>query len=187
MAMELGEFLGQVELIIHGTTLATNTLINRNGARTGMITTGGFRDIIEIRRGFKNVRTSMYDVFVPPYEPLVPRHLRLEVEERMPVRRRDAHSARRGGGPRRPRTGSATTGVEAVAIGFLHCLRQPAATSSAPARSTREVLPEAYVTSSHEILPVWREYERFSTTRRLRLLRTRSSSATCARSRARLA
>ena len=64
---ELGEFLEQVELIIHGTTLATNTLINRNGARTGFITTGGFRDIIEMRRGFKNVRTSMYNVFVPPY------------------------------------------------------------------------------------------------------------------------
>jgi len=66
----VGDFLAQVELIIHGTTLATNTLINRNGARTGLITTAGFRDIIEIRRGFKNVRTSMYNVFVPPYEPL---------------------------------------------------------------------------------------------------------------------
>ena len=55
----LEEFLGDVELLIHGTTLATNTLINQNGAKTGMITTKGFRDILEIRRGYKNVRESM--------------------------------------------------------------------------------------------------------------------------------
>ena len=81
--LPLAEYLGQVELIIHGTTLATNTLINRNGALTGMVTTAGFRDIIEIRRGFKNIRTSMYDVFVPPYEPLVARNHRLEATERV--------------------------------------------------------------------------------------------------------
>src|SRR3989337_1237034 len=78
----LSSFLAEVDLLIHGTTLAANTLINENGAKTGMITTKDFRDIIEIRRGFKNIRTSMYNVFVPPYKPLVPRHLRLEVEER---------------------------------------------------------------------------------------------------------
>src|SRR3989337_694199 len=78
----LSSFLAEVDLLIHGTTLATNTLINENGAKTGMITTKNFRDIIEIRRGFKNIRTSMYNVFVPPYKPLVPRHSRLEVEER---------------------------------------------------------------------------------------------------------
>ena len=58
-----------------------------------MITTRGFRDIIEIRRGFKNVRTSMYDVFVPPYEPLVPRHLRLEAAERSLYSGEIAHRA----------------------------------------------------------------------------------------------
>src|SRR5687768_15310271 len=79
---DLADFLGRVSLIIHGTTLATNTLINRDGARTAMLTTRGFRDIVEIRRGYKNIRTSMYNVFVPPYEPLVPRHLRLEASER---------------------------------------------------------------------------------------------------------
>src|SRR3970040_1154914 len=78
----LATFLADVQLLIHGTTLATNTLINENGAKTGMITTKNFRDVIEIRKGYKNIRTSMYNVFVPPYKPLVPRDLRLEVEER---------------------------------------------------------------------------------------------------------
>ena len=87
------------QLIIHGTTLATNTLINRNGARTGMVTTRGFRDIVEIRRGYKNIRTSMYNVFVPPYEPLVPRHLRLEASERSTYEGEVVTAARRGRGP----------------------------------------------------------------------------------------
>ncbi len=154
-------FLGQVELIIHGTTLATNTLINRNGARTGMITTKGFRDIIEIRRGFKNVRTSMYDVFVPPYEPLVPRHLRLEATERAlysgeTLTELDETETRAAAERLREK------GVEAVVIGFLHSYADPANEQRASAIA-REVLPDAYVTASHEILPVWREYERFST------------------------
>ena len=69
-------FVAQVGLFIHGTTLATNTLIKKDGAKIGMITTRDFADVIEIRRGYKNVRTSMYNVFVPPYEPLVPRRRR---------------------------------------------------------------------------------------------------------------
>jgi len=158
---DLTTFLGQVELIIHGTTLATNTLINRNGARTGMITTRGFRDIIEIRRGFKNVRTSMYDVFVPPYEPLVPRHLRLEATERAlysgeTLTELDETETRAAAARLRE------TGVEAVVVAFLHSYADPTNEQRASA-ITREMLPDAYVTASHEILPVWREYERFST------------------------
>lgn len=159
---DLRAFLGQVELIIHGTTLATNTLINKNGATTGMITTRDFRDIVEIRRGFKNVRTSMYNVFVPPYEPLAPRRLRMEARERTTytgevVAPLDEAEVRAAAERLRDK------GVEAVAVGFLHAYANPANEQRA-AEITREVLPGAYVTSSHEILPVWREYERFSTT-----------------------
>ena len=160
--LELGAFLRQVELIIHGTTLATNTLINRNGARTGMVTTGGFRDIIEIRRGFKNVRTSMYDVFVPPYEPLVPRYLRLEAEERV-LYTGEVHTPLREADVTAAAEQLAGKGVEAVAVGFLHAYANPDHERRA-ADLVREALPDAYVTSSHDILPVWREYERFSTT-----------------------
>ncbi len=159
---DLADFLGQVELIIHGTTLATNTLINRNGARTGMITTRGFRDITEVRRGYKNIRTSMYNVFVPPYDPLVPRHLRLEATERSTyegeiVTELDEGEVRVAAERLRDQ------GVEAVVIGFLHSYANPANEQRAT-EITREVLPHAYVTASHEILPVWREFERFSTT-----------------------
>ena len=76
-------FMGEVGLLIHGTTLATNTLINENGAKTGMITNKDFRDMLEIRRGYKNVRISMYNVFVPTYKPLIPRYLRMQAGGRI--------------------------------------------------------------------------------------------------------
>ena len=79
----LDKFLPEVETIIHRTTLATNALVTGKGARVGMLTTRGFRDVVEARRGYKNIRTSMYNLFVPPYRPLVPRCRRLGVTERM--------------------------------------------------------------------------------------------------------
>lgn len=160
--LPLRDFLGQVELIIHGTTLATNTLINRNGARTGMVTTAGFRDVIEIRRGFKNVRTSMYNVFVPPYEPLVPRNLRLEAEERV-LYSGEVHTPLREGDVERAAERLGAEGVEAIAVGFLHAYANPDHERRA-IELLRDALPDTYVTSSQDILPVWREYERFSTT-----------------------
>src|SRR4030095_10024065 len=69
-----------VRAVIHGTTLATNALIERKGARTGLLTTEGFRDAVEIGR---EGRYDMYDLFLDPPPPLVPRHLRLEVKERI--------------------------------------------------------------------------------------------------------
>ena len=79
---DIREFVAGVDFIIHGTTMATNALLTEQGAKVGMITTDGFRDELEIRRGFKNIRTSMYNLAVPPYKPLVPRYLRLPVRER---------------------------------------------------------------------------------------------------------
>jgi N-methylhydantoinase A len=160
--LDLAEFVRRIELIIHGTTLATNTLINRNGAKTGLLTTEGFRDIIEIRRGFKNIRTSMYNVFIPPYEPLVERYLRLEADERVlydgsvhtPLNDKDVTNAA---------TQFRKEGIESVAIGFLHAYANPDHERRA-SELVRAALPGVYVTASHEILPVWREYERFSTT-----------------------
>jgi N-methylhydantoinase A len=160
--LDTAAFLGRVDLIIHGTTLATNTLINRNGARTGMITTDGFRDIIEIRRGYKNVRTSMYNVFVPPYEPLVPRYLRLEAKERTLFDGTE-HTVLDESDVTAAAERLRAEGVESIAVGFLHSYADPAHERRA-AELVRDVLPDAYVTTSHEILPVWREFERFSTT-----------------------
>jgi N-methylhydantoinase A len=157
----LGAFLAQVDLLIHGTTLATNTLINENGAKTGLLTTKGFQDIIEIRRGYKNLRVSMYNVFVPPYKPLVPRRHRLEVEERVltsgeiatPLNESEARAAA---------AKLREAGIEALAVCFLHSYANPEHERRA-AEIARAVFNGGYVTSSHEILPVWREFERFST------------------------
>src|SRR5579864_1073174 len=74
------DLLGETERIVHGTTVATNALLERKGARTGLLTTQGHRDVIEMREGLKDDR---YNLRLPPPEQLVPRHLRLGVRERM--------------------------------------------------------------------------------------------------------
>ena len=109
--------------LIHGTTLVTNALIERKGARTGLLTTAGFRDALEIGR---EGRYDMYDLFIDPPAPLVPRHLRLEV--------RGARAAPTAASSRPLDEASARAaiaallaeGVEAVAISLLHAYRNPA-------------------------------------------------------------
>lgn len=161
-AEPLPDFLAHVDLLIHGTTLATNTLINQNGAKTGMITTKNFRDVLEVRRGYKNIRTSMYNVFVPPYKPLIPRFLRLEAEERT-VYTGDVLTPLNEQDVRQAATKLKGHGVESVAVCFLHAYANPQNEKRA-AELTTAVLDDAYITTSHEILPVWQEWERFSTT-----------------------
>lgn len=158
----LESFVADVDLLIHGTTLATNTLINENGAKTGMITTKGFRDVIEIRRGYKNVRTSMYDVFVPPYEPLVPRFLRKEVQERA-LFSGEMHTALDEAEAKELAKELKEEGIESLAVCLLHSYANPEHEQKV-ADIAADVLDDTYITSSHEILPVWREWERFSTT-----------------------
>src|SRR3990170_2219058 len=161
--MELRHFMSNVGLLIaHGTTLSTNALLTGKIAKVGLMATRGFRDTIEIRRGYKNLRTSRFNVFVPPYKPLVPRYLRLPVEERIdytgevlkPLKEDDVHAATRKFKEEK---------IEAVAICFLHSYVNPAHEKRA-LEICRKELPGVYVTASHEVLPVYREYERFSTT-----------------------
>ena len=158
----LASFLSEMELLIHGTTLATNTLINENGAKTGMITTKNFLDVIEIRRGFKNIRTSMYNVFVPPYKPLVPRYLRLEVDERTRFSG-EILTALNEADVQAAVAQLKENGVESVAVCFLHSYTNPHNEKRAT-ELAKAAFNGAYVAASHEILPVWREFERFSTT-----------------------
>ena len=75
------KFISQVELLVHGCTVATNAVVTRNLAKTAMITTKGFRDIIEMRRANKIETKSMYESCIAPYEPIVPRDLRFVLEE----------------------------------------------------------------------------------------------------------
>jgi N-methylhydantoinase A len=159
----LRAFAESLEFIIHGTTLATNALLTGRGAKIAMLTTQGFRDEVEIRRGFKNIRTSMYNLQVPPYKPLVPRYLRLPIRERTlftgeietPV---DASAVRAAVEKCRSEE------VQSVAVCFLHSYANPENEREAAAICREAFDGQVYVTTSHEILPVWQEYERFSTT-----------------------
>ena len=117
--MTTGELLEQVEVIMHGTTLALNTLVTGKGARVGMITTEGFRDIVEIRRGLKDERVSMYDFFIPPYEPLAPRYFRLGVPERV-LYTGDVETELDEDATRQAAEQLRDQGVDSVAVCFLH-------------------------------------------------------------------
>ncbi|MFK4444086.1 N-methylhydantoinase A [Caballeronia udeis] len=149
----------EVAHIGHGTTVATNLVIERKGAATGLITTHGFRDVLEIGR---QVRPHLYDYGVGKPPALVPRRHRIEVRERI-----DAH-----GKVRVPLDEDAVraaaqqfrdAGIEAVTICFLHSYRNPA--HERRARDiVREVLPDAYLSLSSDVLPEFREFERLSTT-----------------------
>jgi N-methylhydantoinase A len=153
-------FIGAVDFIIHGTTLATNALLTGRGAKVGMLTTEGFRDELEIRRGFKNIRTSMYNLAVPPYKPLVRRYLRL------PVRERTLYSGE-------IETPVEISSVTAALDKFEGGVRQSHLLFAFVCNPENEEklrnVPRAvrrwvYVTTSHEILPAAGEYERFSPT-----------------------
>jgi N-methylhydantoinase A len=151
--------LARTRRIVHGTTVATNALLTRRGARVGLLTTRGHRDVLEMREGLKDER---YDLRLPRPAPLVPRALRLGVRERMgpdgraierlDLRNLDAAIARL----RRAR-------VEAVAICFLHSWRNPAHEQAA-ARRVRRAMPGAFLSVSADVLPRIKEYERVSTT-----------------------
>jgi len=155
------QFLGSVEQIVHGTTLGTNILITGRGAKVGMITTANFRDVLEMRRGIRNLHGSMFDMFVAPYEPLVPRDLRLGVEERT-LYTGQVLTPLDEGALRKAVRRLVEEKCTAVAVCFLHSYANGENELRAK-RLIREMAPELYVTTSHEILPVWREFERFST------------------------
>jgi N-methylhydantoinase A len=157
---ESGVAPGAVGLFIHGTTLATNALIERKGARTALLTTEGFRDVLEM--GYEK-RFDAYDLDIEPAPVLVPRALRLTVRERIAadgsvLRPLDEDGVRRAGLALRE------AGVQAVAVGFLHAWAHPAHEQRA-----REILQPLLgdgvtVCLSSEVCPEMREYERFSTT-----------------------
>jgi N-methylhydantoinase A len=149
----------RIEQIIHGTTLATNALIERRGARTALITTRGFRDVIEMRT---ESRFEQYDLNLTLPEPLLPRHQRFTVEERIsakgdvlvPLQRSEivdlVDTIREAG-------------YESVAVGLIHSYL-----NDSHETMIREILadrfPEAVISLSSEVSPQMREYERFNTT-----------------------
>jgi len=155
----VSSLLAETERIVHGTTVATNALLERKGAKVGLLTTEGHRDIIEMREGLKDDR---YNLRMPPPIPLVPRALRIGVRERMrfdgmievPLSRASLTSGIRK---------LAQAGVEAVAVCYLHAYH-----NSSHEQATRQALetrlPEVYISVSSEVLPQIKEYERVCTT-----------------------
>ncbi|MGW5644156.1 hydantoinase/oxoprolinase family protein [Saccharopolyspora sp. NPDC003752] len=148
-----------IATVVHGTTLVTNALIERRGARTALLTTEGFRDVVEMGREH---RYELYDLGLELPRPLVPRHLRFGVRERVRadgavVTPLDAGAVKQLG------VELAAAGVEAVAVCFLH-----SHTNGEHERQAREILeaaaPELRVALSSEVNPEIREYERSSTT-----------------------
>jgi N-methylhydantoinase A len=158
--LPLDRFLGNAEVIVHGTTITTNAVLTGSGARTGFLTTRGFRDLLNMRRGMKG--GERYDLQLAPPAPLIERALTLPVTERIdasgtvltPLEEGDVHAAA---------ALLREAEVEAVAVSYLWSFLNPA-----HELRTREILeaelPGVYVSLSCEVLPQIRVYERHSTT-----------------------
>ena len=153
------DLLASTEIVIHGTTVATNTLVERKGAKVGLITTDGFRDLLEMREGMKEDR---YNLRMKPVEPLVPRYLRMGVPERV----------RSSGIVETPLDEDAldealeylsNEGVDALAVCFLFSYLNPEHEKRA-AEKIRAKFPGAYTSLSHEVIPQIKEFDRLSTT-----------------------
>ncbi len=143
----------------HGTTVCINSVLERKGARTGLVTTQGMRDLLELRR---QIRDDLYDLQADKPEPVVPRNLRREVPERtladgQVVRALDVDAVRAAIGA------LVAEGVEALAVCFLHSYVNPAH-ERAVGELVRREFPDLYLSVSSDVLPEFREFERLSTT-----------------------
>ena len=153
------QVVANADAVIHATTLVTNTILERKGALTGLITTSGFRDLLEIQR---EVRYDLYDLFIQMPKPIVPRRFRFGVTERVladgsirtPLDENEVRAAARE---------LREAKVEAVAVVFLHSYRNSAHEARA-GEILAEELPGVVVSLSHEVYPEPKEYERASTT-----------------------
>lgn len=154
-----GKALHDVELLVHGTTLATNALIERKGARTALLTTKGFRDVLEMGN---EGRSDQYDLRLVKPTPLIPRRLRFEALERLHQDGR-VHTPLDECSVRQAAQAMREAGVEAVALTFLHSYVDGGHEARARAILAEE-LGEIAISVSHEVSPEMREYERSSTT-----------------------
>ena len=158
IAAETGTDLSDVEQIIHGTTLATNALIERRGARTALVTTDGFRDVIETRT---ESRFEQYDLNIELPAPLIEREHRMVISERL-NHRGEVLVPFDGAGANAVIERIRDGGYESVAVGFIHSYRNPAHEQKFR-DMVKAALPEVAVCISSEVSPQMREYERFNT------------------------
>ena len=152
-------FVGKLDEVIHGTTLVINSIIERKGAKTGLITTKGFRDVLELGR---EIRYAPYDIFAEFPKPLIPRRFRLEVNERVRsngtvMKPLDPEEAREVVGK------LIEMGVESIAVCLINSFENPGHELIIK-DIIKEQAPDISVSISYEVLPQIREYERTSTT-----------------------
>jgi len=159
MQTKVPGFVGQLEEVIHGTTLVINAIIERKGARTGLITTKGFADTLELGR---EKRYDTYDIFATYPEPLVPRPLRREVSERIAsdgriLRKLDPEEVRR------VLHELLDSGIESLAVCLINSFENPVHELMIKSIVSEEA-PDISLSISYEVLPQIREFERTSTT-----------------------
>ncbi|MFQ6118182.1 MAG: hydantoinase/oxoprolinase family protein, partial [Candidatus Bipolaricaulia bacterium] len=148
----------EISQFVHGTTVVINAITERKGAKLALITSKGFRDVLEIQRAN---RPDMYNLFYRKPRPFVPRRYRFEVEERLNYKGEVLRELNEDD-VRRAIARCKEEGIESIAVCFIHSYANPA-----HERRVRELVeelyPEAHVTLSHEIIQEWREYERTNT------------------------
>ncbi|MCZ6664095.1 MAG: hydantoinase/oxoprolinase family protein, partial [Gammaproteobacteria bacterium] len=157
--MSLDKFLDRLDLFVHGSTIATNTVIQRNGPKTALLCTEGFRDVIHFRDGFKPDR---YNIQLQPPEDFIPRYLRIPIKERVnytgevvaPLEEDSVHAAA---------AKLKNAGVESVAVAFLWSIMNADHEQRVKA-IIEEVLPGVPVVLSSDVLPMIREWERTTCT-----------------------
>lgn len=155
---ESGVDIGAISRFIHGTTVIINALTEKKGVKTGLITTKGFRDVLEIARGN---RPDLFNVRYQKPEPFIERYLRQEVEERLnykgevltPLNKQDVEKIVKY---------FKKENVEAIAVSYLHAYVNPKHEQET-VKKIKELWPEVVVTASHEVTKEWREYERTNT------------------------
>ena len=152
-------FMDTVEEVIHGTTLVINAIIERKGAQTGLITTKGFRDVLELGR---EIRYDAYDIFSEYPEPIVPRTLRMEIDERLTADGRvlkDVDEKEVLNILEKLKT----VGIESLAVCFINSYENPVNEKKIKKIIEKET-PDLFLSTSFEVLPQIREYERTCTT-----------------------
>jgi N-methylhydantoinase A len=159
--LELAEFLAGLELIVHGTTVTTNAVLTGRGAQTGLLTTEGFRDVLEMRRGVRS-RLHLYDNKYTAPPPLVPRSRRLPVSERIDAAG-EVRTPLDDAGLETAVRALVDDGCEALAVCFMHSYRNDQHEAAARAAIER-VAPDLFLSVSSEVLPQVRLTDRVSTT-----------------------
>ena len=155
---DAGLHFSDIDVFVHGTTLATNAIIERRGARTALIATEGFRDVLDIAT---ESRYDQYDLTIEKPKPLVPRSLRFTVPERVDIHGEVRLALDEAAVTQRV-TALKDAGIEAVAICFMHSYVNPAH-EQRTAEILKKAMPELSITLSSEVCPEIREYERTST------------------------